>query len=409
MLFNETLVEMIEESLVGSAAAEPTLGEELGLTATQVAVNELSLDMVPESLGHLFTFDSEAIVPCNPFMARSIAVSVFAVRLSAEGHILPASPSIRNAPYRKESTKGAQGGNWDDYSVVRPDLYVEADFYADEESIISVPSIYRAPYTGKEEERANVSIWLSPANKTSDDFAERHNAAREEFRQRLNILAASAGIATGEQFLICMIGFPYISEPSHSKNDKDSFLWGVKFDGGYLMGARKVAMARNAMPAQLQSLRVGLNTTIGGKSLKERMMAEMTKKQPSASVKPVQHQVVPPQPKAVAPQPKPVVEKPVSPQPVQEPDSAPALKGRMPSAGILQKLAELSKQAPVEEDDEFILLDEPVEIYAEEPEVSEVPIATSRRDPFGNLKRSDSKSECVEYQADEFDTSNPFE
>jgi hypothetical protein len=374
-LFNSTLVDLIEEALVGSAAAEPTLGEELGLSQKQIRVEGFDLDLVPEELKRLFTFHSVACTDSETFSARSIAVSVFAARLGEDGEILPASPSIKNAPYGRTSKYGAQGGAYGDYSVIKPDLYIEADFYTDGEATISVPTVYKAPYTGKETESVNVSVLLSTANKTISNCFEYHDAARETFRRQLVFLSKEAGVPVGEQFLVCMVGFPAISGESHSRTDKDSKFWGVKFNGAYALGVRKVAVARHMMSEQLNSLRVRADMMVGGRSLKERMAAELTKAHNTKSTavsKPVQK----PAPAAVAP--KPV--QPPTPTPAPEVEK-PKVTG-MPSAGILSKLAEISKNQPSQEDD-LTLIEEDANLNcSDSQEEEEVVVPVSRTNPF---------------------------
>ena len=415
-IVSDTITDLIQESLVGSAAAEPTLGEELGLEATTIRVDGFNFDLIPDSLKRLFTFHSSMEVPAHPFDARSISVAVFAARLSEEGQILPASPSIKNSPYGLVSKYGPQGGELgNNFAILKPDLYVEADFYTDGEVLASVPTVYKAPYNGKEDQSVNVSVLLSTANKAVNNCFDYHNAARETFRQQLVFLANEAGVPVGEQFLVCLVGFPATSKPAHSKEDKDSLFWGVGFNGAYTVGVRKVQVAKQAMPAQLASLRVGADMMIGGKSLKQRMAEEMMKarRAPAPASTPSSSRVPVAPVATVASTTVAVPQSFKSASTTSTPEPAPAVKEEPTPAksSVLDKLRAIQSTMTTVEDDDFQLMEEEIEpaVIEDEPEETIEPVAeeeaaeeivfTSKKvNPFSktSLNHSDSSSNLDE-------------
>ncbi|EKQ70375.1 hypothetical protein OsccyDRAFT_0660 [Leptolyngbyaceae cyanobacterium JSC-12] len=386
-VLSETIVELIEQGLGDSGAGSPSIGEDLGLRPVGVDIEDVDLNMVPSRLRELFVFRSDlAVAPAKQFRAKSVCVGVFAVRLDKDGNLTYASPSIRNAAFAKES-KYLPCGEWGKNAVVKPDLFVEAEFYGDDDLVVPVPVMYREPFNRKGEDRPAVSMQLSTANRTVDNWSDYHDAARQQFTELMNDLADELGVAAGEQFLVCMVGFPQYTK-SFDGVDGQPF-WGAAFNGAYLVGGRKVGSS-TALATGLNKLRVRADLMVGGKSLKEKLAEEVMQARSRREVgipTPKVERRMPTVATKVAETPLPQKSKVEVTANTQTPVTQPTAT-QMTSAAILEKLQHLS----VEEDDEFQLMDIETassgvadDDYCEESEEDvEEPIESM---PIGNISK----------------------
>lgn len=341
----DLLGDLVDETLnLNSEVAQETLVA--GLRQQDLTVEAVDINWIPARLRELFSFrDDIALNPAQPYQAKSVAIAVFAVRLDKDGNIDFAAPSIKGA-HTSAVGKFKVGGDWDTTCTIMPDLYVESEFWGDDEMVVPVPTIMKEPYPAQS---GNVSLSLSMANKTLDNWLDYHTQQRQILTVLLGRLAEELGVPNGEQFLCCMFGFPQVSKAY--ENDKNTF-WRAGFSGGYMLGGRKVGTSRT-LPKALAGLQVKSNLLIGGKSMSARIAEEMAKAKgrtvrPAAPVR-----TMPP----VTPKPV-VAPTPAAPTPVAS-APAPATEDAMPSANIFAKLNNLS--AAQEEDDDFVLVEMPQE------------------------------------------------
>jgi hypothetical protein len=256
-----------------------------------------------------------------------------------------------------------------------PDLFVEAEFHTNEteDVVVPIPTILKEPYPAKS---GNVNLVLSTVNKTVDNWAEYHDAARAQFNELMGELAEHLGVAAGEQFLVCLLGFPTWSKAEESKTNQ---YWRCAFNGGYMVGGRKVGSSRN-LPKSLAGLRVQNDLMVGNSSLSARIAAEVVKAKGTKLIQPEAPAPRYEMPSSLVHAQTPRREAPVVTTPKREaspsvvtttPASVQISNNTMPSAGILAKLDALS----VCDEDEWNLVD--VNTVEEEPKL----IVTSESKP----------------------------
>lgn len=367
---SNSVMDLFEDALTASNN-EASLVQELGLTPTNVTVNEAEFGWVPNRLHDLFTFRSHlATNPPKTYEATSVVMAVFTMRLDAEGNMLTASPSIKNA-HRGLTSKYLPVGDWGERARITPDLFIQADFVVNNDDVLSVPTIYKAPYDGSSTP-GTALISLCSANKSTEDYQERHDGAREDFRLLMVNLAEELGVPAGEQFLVCLVGLPAVTKEYPAKDGKPAY-WFTGFEGGYLIGGRKIG-GSGQLSKNLDVMRVRADMMVGGKSLRDRILSEMT-----ASV----HTRTP----STSTRPAPVRSKPTptttsATQEVAAPKSTPSTvttavsttstvqSDVMPSAGILAKLAALD--VPEEEDELTLMPMSAVKTQSAQPSVASV-------------------------------------
>jgi hypothetical protein len=349
----DLLGEIVEDQF----GSQPTNSEDLlveGLKPTEIEIDAMGLEFVPNRLRRLFSFNSDLCISPRPgFKATSVAIGIFAVRLDKDGNVTKAAPSIKSA-HTSGVSKFVQGGDWGTRCSIMPDLFVEAEFHTNEteDVVVPIPTILKEPYPAKS---GNVNLVLSTVNKTVDNWAEYHDAARAQFNELMGELAEHLGVAAGEQFLVCLLGFPTYSKAYES--DGSSY-WRCAFNGGYMVGGRKVGTSRN-LPKSLAGLRVQNNLTIGNTSLSARIAAEVTKAKGATFVRPEAPAPQYEMPSSVgkAATPKREVSVPAVTTPKHEvPAAIATTTNAMPSAGILAKLDALASTVE-SDDDEWTLVD----------------------------------------------------
>jgi len=364
----DLLAELVDEQLnLNAGAVEESLVE--GLRAVTVPVENVDVSMVPARLRELFTFKNEfGLSAARRFDAKSVALGVFAVRLDENGNMMKAAPSIQGAHHSAEG-KFIPGGEWGTGCTVMPDLYIEAEFHGDGEIVVPVPVIMKEPYPVK---NGNVNLSLSTANKSLTNWQDYHNAARQMFVESVQAIAKELSIPAGEQFLVCFFGFPEMSKEYSGGNDTAPF-WRAAFNGGYLLGGRRVGSSK--LSNALSGLRVKPTMKIGGKSLSDRLAAEMMKAKKGGGL-PVAAPNVRTMPAPVAKSEPQAVTTPALATVVAQATTASA----MPSAGILAKLQKLeSMQEP---DTEWQLVEDEPTPDVEDVEEIVVTMPVKRANPF---------------------------
>lgn len=363
-LISGTMTAMVEAALQDTECSSAQVGVEEGLDLkpTFVDVDSVDLSLVPKSLTDLFTFRSDlGVDPGSSFRASSVSIAIFPMRLDKEGNMVHASPSIKNAAYGKES-KYLPLGEWGNRAVIKPDFYLEAELMTDvelDDFVIAIPQIYKQPYPV---EGASVALSMSGANKTDDKFVEKHNDAREQFQVLMQRLSEELGVPAGEQFLVCLVGFPQSSRVISGENFE---CWGASFEGAFMLGGRRVMTPKSNLPASLSSLKVRGDFMVGGKDMKTRIAEEMLsyrkpQKRVAVPSKSVQTELVTSSVKESEPTVKSVPAKQVEPE------------FTMPSSGgILSQLSSLEDDSS---DEEWEMIDMSEELLPVEPDLVTDPV-----------------------------------
>lgn len=314
-----------------------------GFTPTTVTIPQVTPDLVPCEIRNLFIFLSAFAAQAEEqALAKGICLAVFAVRLDKNGNLTTASPSIKGAA-TGATGKFIPGGNWGERATIMPDLYVEADFYSDGEVVVPVPTMLKEPYP---QQSGNVSIQLSSANKSLDNWMEYHDSARAEFQGICQSVAQELAIPVGEQFLVCLVGFTRGSKAY--ENEKNSF-WRAFLDGGYIVGGRRVGNSK-VVPKALAGLQVKANFTIGGRSISERLAQQVMQARKAApAAAPARSGAPASAPRAAAPPA-------AAPRTTAPAPAAPAAEQSMAAAGIFAKLQANAAAAPA--GNQFALLDD---------------------------------------------------
>jgi len=269
-------------------------GEELvigdtTLLPTTVKIEGVSTNMLPHELLNLFTFRNEwAVQPNSSLSATGVVIFTTPMRLDHNGIVVPTALSVWGA--RRGQTKHTHPlGKPGEASVVRPDAYLQADYYGLMGTFLPVPTRMRPAYSKENEQRIPISISLTTAYDKMPDCVQQWEQAREQFSELLRLAVAEMGIAAGNHFEVCVVGFPKSVQTFSKKEDREAYL-GVAFEGAYLIGVRKINPVSKELPQELEGLRVNPNTFMlnNGKSLHDMLAEEVLKLQGApASVKPI--------------------------------------------------------------------------------------------------------------------------